>query len=147
MNYPELLLSNDMEECDMIYSNESLPSSWSSHSSMNDYQVFQQSMFSPSFLDALKQEPFMFEPLKTIPYHHSPTNTTISSPTSNYDNSNLFQPIPEEKKDDKNLIYSRPRDIQTKSLVQRYLSTKQTERRVTILTSKVAQKSYGTEKR
>ncbi|CAO3694425.1 unnamed protein product [Rhizopus stolonifer] len=146
MNYPELL-SNDMEECDMIYSNESLPSSWSSHSSMNDYQVFQQSMFSPSFLDALKQEPFMFEPLKTTPYHHSPTNTTISSPTSNYDNSNLFQPIPEEEKDDKNLIYSRPRDIQTKSLVQHYLSTKQTERRVTILTSKVAQKSYGTEKR
>jgi hypothetical protein len=122
MNYPELL-TNEVE---------SIPSSWSSNSSGYQPHV---SLFSPSFLETLKLEDENdFNTIHpSVIYHHSPQTTTISSP----DHSNLFN-LQENK------IYS---NNQQKNLIQHYLSTKQGEKKVTILTSKVAQKSYGNEKR
>lgn len=158
MNDPELL-SND--EADLVYSSDSVPSSWSS---FNDYQMLNHSetptsFFSSNLLDTLKQEDdFMHlntsrtvHPL-TIPdnNNHSPTRNIISSPlNNNYDNTSLFHAIFKEDEKDKNLNHTCINQIgeDMKCSVHRYLITKQDERKITILTSKVAQKSYGSEKR
>lgn len=158
MNDPELL-SND--EADLVYSSDSVPSSWSS---FNDYQMLNHSetptsFFSSNLLDTLKQEDdFMhlntsrtIHPL-TIPdnNNHSPTRNIISSPlNNNYDNTSLFHAIFKEDEKDKNLNHTCINQIgeDMKCSVHRYLITKQDERKITILTSKVAQKSYGSEKR
>ncbi|KAI9280104.1 beta-trefoil DNA-binding domain-containing protein [Sporodiniella umbellata] len=154
MNYPELLLSDDMDY-DMIYSTESLPSSWSSHSSMNDY--LQQSIFPPSLFDTKQEDLFMPEPLQpatpsAAQHHpHSPLQTGMPSPNSHYESGTIGS-ILEESESESMQEEAAIRACQAppagmKEQVQHFLTHPKSERRVTVLTSKVAQKSYGTEKR
>ncbi|KAG1311252.1 hypothetical protein G6F64_003946 [Rhizopus arrhizus] len=159
MNDSELLFN---DEADLVYSSDSVPSSWSS---FNDCQMLNHSetptsFFSSNLLDTLKQEDdFMhlsntsrtIHPL-TIPdnNNHSPTRNITSSPlNNNYDNTSLFHATFKEDEKDKNLNHTCINQIEEdiKCSVHRYVITKQDERKITILTSKVAQKSYGSEKR